>query len=261
MFRSHKDHRQVCTLLHVNCHTVDTLVMRYILNSFSESDYYITTDGQSASLSWNKVPIWGLRPDFYYCQTVADWLMWGALSDKRTGLSFITVSGPPRAVIFGSESRGTRGHILLSQIRDLPFRRLLRLGGLRWRHSNPPPRGINSFSITCTKLFILWHDAWKPEWYSVRRSLTKQHTRYCLNCWRHIHDDDLLKHRHHGYVKWNPWRLYTCIKILLSIYPSLPLFSLWLLSVVDFIRQLFQIPTSHLHYLISTVCRTKHLDE
>jgi hypothetical protein len=35
------------------------------------------------------------------------------------------------AVIFGSESRGTRYHILQSQIRDLPFRRLLLLEGLR----------------------------------------------------------------------------------------------------------------------------------
>jgi hypothetical protein len=33
-------------------------------------------------------------------------------------------------VILGSESRGTRNHILLSQIRDFPFRRLLRLAGL-----------------------------------------------------------------------------------------------------------------------------------
>jgi hypothetical protein len=54
----------------------------------SESESYITTDGQSASLSWNKAPIWGLRPDFYYCQTVAGLLMWGALSDERTDLSF-----------------------------------------------------------------------------------------------------------------------------------------------------------------------------
>jgi hypothetical protein len=38
------------------------------------------------------------------------------------------------AVILGSESRGTRDHILLSQIRDFPFRRLLRLaGGIRPR--------------------------------------------------------------------------------------------------------------------------------
>jgi hypothetical protein len=34
----------------------------------------------SASPSWNKVPIWGLRPDLYYCWTVAGLL--------RTGLSF-----------------------------------------------------------------------------------------------------------------------------------------------------------------------------
>jgi hypothetical protein len=38
-------------------------------------------------LSWNEAPIWGLRPDFYYPQPVAGLLMWGALSDKRAGLS------------------------------------------------------------------------------------------------------------------------------------------------------------------------------
>jgi hypothetical protein len=64
------------------------------LNCSSQSQSYVTTDGQSASLSWNKAPIWGLRPDLYYCQTVAVLLMWGALSDERTGLSFawVTVS-------------------------------------------------------------------------------------------------------------------------------------------------------------------------
>jgi hypothetical protein len=41
------------------------------------------------------------------------------------------------AVNFGSESRRTCGHILLSQTRDFPFRRLLRLAGLRWMYSNP----------------------------------------------------------------------------------------------------------------------------
>jgi hypothetical protein len=54
---------------------------------------YVTTDGQSASLSWNKAPIWGLRPDFI-CSTVAGLLMWGALSDERTGLSFTIAAGP-----------------------------------------------------------------------------------------------------------------------------------------------------------------------
>jgi hypothetical protein len=41
------------------------------------------------------------------------------------------------AVIFGSESRGTFDHILLSQIRDFPFRRLLRLAGIQCRFSTP----------------------------------------------------------------------------------------------------------------------------
>jgi hypothetical protein len=31
-----------------------------------ESESYITIDGQPASLSWSKAPIWGLRPDVYY---------------------------------------------------------------------------------------------------------------------------------------------------------------------------------------------------
>jgi hypothetical protein len=62
---------------------------------------YVTTDGQSASLSWNKAPIWGLRPHFYYCQTVAGLLMWGALSDERAGLSFTIAAGPRQ----GSHSR------------------------------------------------------------------------------------------------------------------------------------------------------------
>jgi hypothetical protein len=72
-------------------------------------------------------------------------------------------------VILRSESRGTHDHILLSQIRDSPqlggpgpciytpqedngpvippgtgfhFRRLLRLTGIRWRHSTTPPYGV-----------------------------------------------------------------------------------------------------------------------
>jgi hypothetical protein len=60
----------------------------------SESESYITTDGQPASLSWNKAPIWGLRPDFYYCQTVTGLLICGDLSDERTGLSFTIAAGP-----------------------------------------------------------------------------------------------------------------------------------------------------------------------
>jgi hypothetical protein len=37
-----------------------------VTNCVSESESYVTTDGQLASLSWSKAPIWGLRPDLYY---------------------------------------------------------------------------------------------------------------------------------------------------------------------------------------------------
>jgi hypothetical protein len=52
----------------------------------SQNQSYVTTDSQSASLSWCQAPIWGLRPD-------AGLLMWGALSDERTSLSFSPPSG------------------------------------------------------------------------------------------------------------------------------------------------------------------------
>jgi hypothetical protein len=75
----------------------------------NESEPYVTTDGQSASLSWNKAPIWGLRPDFYCSQTATDFLMWGALSDERTGLSFTIAAGPrqrsPSRVLVPWDSR------------------------------------------------------------------------------------------------------------------------------------------------------------
>jgi hypothetical protein len=60
----------------------------------SESESYVTTDSQSASLSWNKAPIWGLWKNCYYCQIIAGLLVWRALSDERTGLSFTTAVGP-----------------------------------------------------------------------------------------------------------------------------------------------------------------------
>jgi hypothetical protein len=50
------------------------------------------------------------------------------------------------AFILGSRSRGTRDHILMSQNRDFPPCRLLRLPGLRWRYSTPPPHGNSPLS-------------------------------------------------------------------------------------------------------------------
>jgi hypothetical protein len=46
----------------------------HFIPSESESESYVTTDGQPASLSWYKAPIWCLRPELYYCLTVAGFL-------------------------------------------------------------------------------------------------------------------------------------------------------------------------------------------
>jgi hypothetical protein len=68
--------------------------------------------------------------------------MWGALSDERTGLSFKIDAGPRQL----SHSR-VRVQVclvtifLMSQIRDLPHRRILLRAGLRWRYSTPPQHG------------------------------------------------------------------------------------------------------------------------
>jgi hypothetical protein len=101
---------------------------------FCSRPYHLRHDCPSPSLmsrptvSWNKAPIWGLRPNCYYCQTVAGLLVWGALSDERTGLSFTITAGPHQ-----------RSHSRVRLPRD--SRPRLRLTGLRWRYSTPPLHG------------------------------------------------------------------------------------------------------------------------
>jgi hypothetical protein len=82
---------------------VPPLIKRGELDFFlsrNESESYVTTDGQSASLSLYKAPIRGLRPDFYFrtengiCLTVTFLIPWGALSGERTALSFVCAAGP-----------------------------------------------------------------------------------------------------------------------------------------------------------------------
>jgi hypothetical protein len=94
-----------CILLRLNDSIHEWTVMNWTVAS--EPKPYDTTDGQSVSLSWNKAPIWGLRQDFYYCQTFAGLVMWGAHLTRgrvcRLQLLLVFAS----AVIFGSESHGT----------------------------------------------------------------------------------------------------------------------------------------------------------
>jgi hypothetical protein len=95
--------------------------------------------------------------------------MWGAHSDERAGLSFTIAAGPRQRshsrvrvsrdscpYITDSDSRlpqsgGPGPRIYIPQEQDdavtppgigFPFRRLLRLAGLQWRYTNPPPRAL-----------------------------------------------------------------------------------------------------------------------
>jgi hypothetical protein len=129
--------------------------------SVKSSKVHVKTDGQWTSLSWCQESIWGTRQHFYYYQTDAGLLMWDALSDERTGLSFTIAAGPRRpshSRVRGlwdswpyfavSDSRlpkpgGPGPRIYISQEQGgpvmspgtgFPFRHLLRLAGLRWRY-------------------------------------------------------------------------------------------------------------------------------
>jgi hypothetical protein len=93
------------------------------------------------------------------------------------------------AVILGSESLGTRDHILLSQIRDFPFRRLLRLAGSRWRYSSPPPHGIIPLATNILSFYSLGSDTMENTVFSCRvllcqlvtscRMVHREHNSYC----------------------------------------------------------------------------------
>jgi hypothetical protein len=124
---------------------------------------------QSTSLSWNKAPISRTRADFCYCQTVAGLLLWGALPNERTGLQFTIAAGPRQCshsrVRFPrdswpyftiSDSRlpqpggpgpciyipQEQGAPVIPPVTGFPFRRLLRLAGLRWTYFNPPAHRV-----------------------------------------------------------------------------------------------------------------------
>jgi hypothetical protein len=105
------------------------------------SQIYVTTDGQSASLSSCQAPIWSLRPNFYYCHTVAGLLMWGALPVTREWvcrLELMLVLA--RAVFLGPSPVGPVTIFYCLRFETLPTWRA------RSSYSYPPGTGWPSYT-------------------------------------------------------------------------------------------------------------------
>jgi hypothetical protein len=80
-------------------------------------DRYLFNKKQRLKLSYDRRPV-GL---FVCCLTIAGFLLWGALYDERTSmygkLVVESLLGFARAVTFGSKSRRTHDHSVLSHSR------------------------------------------------------------------------------------------------------------------------------------------------
>jgi hypothetical protein len=89
------------------------------------------------------------------------------------------------AVTRESESRGTHDHLLLSQIRDFPFRRLLRLAGSRLRYLTPHPHG--SLSTERSHVSSLYNFG------KNRIEITTSNSCYCvfIRCCGHVSSEPL----------------------------------------------------------------------
>jgi hypothetical protein len=131
-----KDEMQVWNFSAFKFCSVQKLQIFFLLLEKIKS--HIASDDQSISKSWCRVPsgaheqrfitLWQLRSCFSGAQS---------LTRGRVCLLYMLLT-LASVVFLGSESLGTYDHILLPQIWDFPFRRLLRLAGSRWRYSNPP---------------------------------------------------------------------------------------------------------------------------
>jgi hypothetical protein len=94
------------------------------------------------SSSWRRVP-WDSRPEFFFKCNSSGHNPYITSSLTRGWVCHLLLQlALASTFIFESEPHGTRDHILQSQIRYFPFCRLLRLAGLRWRYSTPPPHHV-----------------------------------------------------------------------------------------------------------------------
>jgi hypothetical protein len=82
--------------------------------SQSQSQSYIATDSHSVSKSCCRAPCGAYNQTIICCLTVTVLFLWGALSDERTGLSFVYTAGSCQRSL-------SRDHILHSQIWDFLF--------------------------------------------------------------------------------------------------------------------------------------------
>jgi hypothetical protein len=93
-----------------------------------EFESYVTTDGQPASLSWSKAPIWGLRPDLYYLCDSYGLVLVGRPLWRDVESVFLCAAGPCQRSLYQVRvSWGLRPYFTVSDLR-IPF-------------SSPPPHG------------------------------------------------------------------------------------------------------------------------
>jgi hypothetical protein len=85
------------------------------------------------------------------------------------------------AVILGTEFHATPDHILQPQIRYFHVRRLLRLAGLRWRYSTPPPHGILTHCTGYKQTRVIW-----PPHGPTHRKHSFLYAACCLCCGYHV---------------------------------------------------------------------------
>jgi hypothetical protein len=116
-------------------------------------------------------PIWASWPDIYYCLTVTVLFYVGRPLWREDRSVLYMQLALASAVFLRSESLGTRGHILLSQIWDFPFSRFLRLAGSRWRYSTPPPP---SLSPTNLRHGPRTENTWEPRILTIPLLLQRQ---------------------------------------------------------------------------------------
>jgi hypothetical protein len=129
---------------------------------------YFTTESHSVSQSWYRAPLWDLRPDVTSCRNVAarnlrSCIYWapsltrGRVCNLQSNHSIIRVAQNPKPYFtVSSETPPTwrarfpclyppgTGWPSYTPRHWVPFTsslmaRLLRLAGIRWRYSNPPP--------------------------------------------------------------------------------------------------------------------------